>query len=182
MARDNFISDNLIHIREKLRQEQIAQQSGAADAHLQESVNTQFVPSELPPPAPRMQVKAPEIDRERRALIGKIRRDYTLASAELEFAEMKKRETASFMQFLADQQIAIESLDLNRTDISRELDHLTWEYYQRAGRWKAFSSNTGDTPSQTTAADTQPQNNKILAIAVIVSAIIISTSILAALL
>ena len=182
MARDNFISDNLIHIREKLRQEQSIQPSESVDMHQPEHTNTRSVPSELPPPAPRMQVQAPEIDRERRALIGKIRRDYTLAAAELEFTEIKKREISSFMHFLADQQKAIESLDLDRTDISRELDHLTWEYYQRAGRWKAFSCNSADTASQTTAADVHPQNNKFLAVAVIISSIIISASILAALL
>ena len=181
MARDNFISDNLIHIREKLRQEQNILSSESADIQQTEPINTQL-PKGLPVPAPRMQVNAPEIDRERRALIGRIRRDYTLAAAELEFTETKKRETAAFMQFLAEQQKSVESLDIDRSDISRELDHLTWEYYQRAGRWKAFSSNTAENLSQQTAAAPPSQNNKLLSISIIISSMIISAAILAALL
>ena len=132
MARDNFISDNLINIREKLRQDTAVQNIDTAANFVQtEKSDRVSVPQELPTPAPRMQVKTPEFDHERRALIGKIRRDYTLAAAELEIAENKKHETAVFMKFLADQQKALENLDLDRTDISRELDRLMQDFSMR---------------------------------------------------
>ena len=182
MARDNFISDNLINIREKLRQDSVVQTADVSAASVvPETVGTQVAhPAELPAPAPRMQVKKPELDYERRTLIGKIRRDYTLAAAELEIAEKKQLETTGFMQFLSEHQKALEAVDFDRPDISRELDRLTWEYYQHAGRWKAFARENSVSESVSSAPSIQPHSsNKLLAAAIIISSIIISITLLA---
>ena len=180
MARDNFISDNLINIREKLRQDTAVQNTDSAANFVQtEKIDNVSIPQELPTPAPRMQVKTPELDHERRALIGKIRRDYTLAAAELEIAENKKHETAVFMKFLADQQKALENLDFDRTDISRELDRLTWAYYQHAGRWRAFSPEKSEQRTVNAVSEVPRQNNVLLAAAIVISAVIISVTLLA---
>lgn len=180
MARDNFISDNLINIREKLRQDSSVQISDTVAASApSETANTHVsTPSELPVPAPRMQVKKPELDYERRTLIGKVRRDYTLASAELEIAGKKQQETAKFMQFLSEHQKALESVDFDRPDISRELDRLTWEYYQHAGRWRAFAQENVVSESATSSVKIQPHSNKLLAVSIIIAAVIISATLL----
>ena len=181
MARDNFISDNLINIREQLRQDQNTQTATdfvQQEQKINETEPRQNMPSGLPAPAPRMQVRTPELDRERRELIGRIRRDYTLVSAELENMERKTKEAAAFMEFLAAHQTSLENIDFDRNDISRELDRLSWEYYQRSGRWRAFSS--GEIKENTNLSE-QPvrQSNKATVIAIIISAIMISATILA---
>ncbi|MBQ4314808.1 MAG: hypothetical protein IJC21_05145 [Lentisphaeria bacterium] len=182
MSRDNFISDNLINIRESLRKEQSAQ---AIDSATSNGTETQThepakrMPSELPAPAPRMQLRAPELDRERRELIGRIRRDYTLTAAELEQMDIARKEAAVFMEFLANQQNTLEKLDLDRNDISRELDRLAWEYYQRSGRWRAFSSGTAQKESSEPAHTTVRTGSRLTAAAIIISALLISGTILA---
>ena len=94
MSRDNFISDNLINIRENLRQNPLKAPAPEESRNLsapesqgipsaQKSAECRFAP-ELPQPAPRMQTRTPELDRERRELAGRIRRDYSCVAAEVE--------------------------------------------------------------------------------------------------
>ena len=185
MARDNFISDNLIDIRERLRKDQNVQNvqndnTPAVQAPVQTAEPQQKVSYELPAPAPRMQLRNPELDRERRELTGRIRRDYTLVAAELENMEKKKAEAISFMDFLSNHQKALEGLDFDKSDISRELDRLTWEYYQRSGRWRAFSNGEHSTAETNEPVhQTVPAGGKFTAVAIIISAIMISATILA---
>jgi hypothetical protein len=154
MSRDNFISDNLIKIRENLRQNPVktgaadglgssfpVQNSSAREDSAGKSAEITFA-SELPQPAPRMQTRTPELDRDRRELAGRIRRDYSCVAAELENMEMKRREAAVFLEFLQKHQRELESMDFSAEGSSRELDRLAWEYYRMAGRWRAFSSGT----------------------------------------
>ena len=149
MSRDNFISDNLIKIRENLRQnpvkssisEEVPPAPASQDngAHLK-SGEMRFAP-ELPQPAPRMQTRTPELDRERRELAGRIRRDYSCVAAELDNMELKRKEAAVFLEFLSRHQKALDSVDVDAENSSRELDRLAWEYYRMAGRWRAFSDS-----------------------------------------
>lgn len=152
MSRDNFISDNLIKIRENLRQNPVKSPVPGDDNTLSPVQNyssqeasagasLRFAP-ELPQPAPRMQTRAPELDRERRELAGRIRRDYSCAAAELENMEQKRKEATLFLEFLEKHQRELEAVDFNADGASRELDRLTWEYYRLAGRWRAFSSGS----------------------------------------
>lgn len=182
MARDNFISDNLINIREQLRQDQGQHNpvdSAAVNLSTVSTAETQKeLPSELPVPAPRMQLRTPELDRERRELIGRIRRDYTLAAAELEQMDFVKKEALYFMDFLSEQQKKLESLDLEKSNISKDLDRYAWEYYQRSGRWRAFSSGTPQKENIEQPQYAVRNGSKLTAAAIIVSALIISGSIL----
>ena len=182
MARDNFISDNLINIREQLRQDQSLTVSDKDTFPQQASFREdeqEKMPPKLPAPAPRMQVRTPELDRERRELIGRITRDYTLVAAELERMEQKKQEAHAFMEFLAKHQKSLETVDFDRSDISRELDRLSWEYYQHSGRWRAFSKGEQQTAvSSETAQHTVSTGSRFTAVSIIISAIIISASIL----
>ena len=151
MSRDIFISDNLIKIRENLRQNPV--KSPAADeprinfgadnakVELSENSNIRFAP-ELPQPAPRMQTRTPELDRERRELAGRIRRDYSCVAAEVESMEKKRKEAAVFLEFLARQQKELDAVDVDDDGASRELDRLAWEYYRMSGRWRAFSAGS----------------------------------------
>ncbi len=153
MSRDNFISDNLIKIRENLRQNPV--KSGAPDGgSMPSSAQNPVVPElsaeksadihiaqGLPQPAPRMQTRAPGLDRDRRELSGRIRRDYSCVAAELENMEKKRQEAAVFLEFLQKHQNELDAMDLSADGSSRELDRLAWEYYRMAGRWRAFSSS-----------------------------------------
>ena len=82
------------------------------------------------------------------------------------------------MQFLSTHQQAVENLDFNRSDISKELDRLAWEYYQHSGRWRAFSSGDAGAGASQTMPEAPVQNNRLLAVAIFVSSLIISATLL----
>ena len=194
MSRDNFISDNLIKIRENLRQNPV--KTGAADSFGQSSpVHNPTAPeetagksaeitfvSELPQLAPRMQTRTPELDRDRRELAGRIRRDYSCVAAELENMEMKRREAAVFLEFLQKHQRELESMDFSAEGSSRELDRLAWEYYRMAGRWRAFSSGASGRAAVGAEGEPREAAGKTalwgVSVAILLGAVIVSIALL----
>ena len=191
MSRDNFISDNLINIREKLRQNPVKSpadeinvsllEKNSASVNKQENSSSVFV-SELPPPAPRMQTRAPGLDRERRELAGRIRRDYSWVAAELEAMDKKRCEATAFLEFLAKHQKEIDSINVDLDGSARELDSLVWEYYRMAGRWKAFSSSVSDVAgTQENGSNngrTERRSCWLVPAAILLGAVIVSVSLL----
>lgn len=185
MPRDNFISDNLINIREQLRKDHSDKKS--SDVELPDPVvNTadsqgsrEFLLRELPVTSPRMTSLAPHVESAKRELAGKIRHDYSRVAAELENLDRKRVEAVGFMEFLASHKETVEKLDCDSDLSSKELDKLSYEYYLRSGRWKAFqTAGAVDAARLNEPAVHSPLNSKSLIIAIIASALIISATLL----
>ena len=186
MARDNFISDNLINIRDRLREKPVSQDepffvaenSVTAGKGTAEKSATAPLVSTLAQPAPRMQTGNPDIERDRRELAGRIHHDYSTASAELEILETRRAETEKYMRFLAGQQESVSAVDPDDSKARRELDRLAWEYCQMAGRWQAFFEKNANNAVAQDAPSFPHGSMKAVVAAVIISSLIISATLL----
>ena len=136
--------------------------------------------SELPLPAPRMQTRAPELDRERRELAGRIRRDYSCVAAELEAMDKKRSEAIAFLEFLTKHQKELDLVNVDLDGSSRELDRLAWEYYRMVGRWRAFSTSGSDTlrmlEKETGNGHSERRFNWLVPAAILLGAVMVSVS------
>ena len=186
MSRDNFISDNLINIREQLRREQADKQSSAvagSEHSSQASVEPEKAEQtallrELPVTSPRSAVVSNPLESVKRELAGRIRQDYSQVAAELENLERKRTEALEFMEFLSKQKESVEAVDFGAEQSSRELDRLSYEYYQKSGRWKAFAGAVSAALPEQKAPEPVACGNRSLVISMIISALIVSATLL----
>lgn len=136
MKRDHYISDHLMDMRERFRQQHQEQQTEPLDApESSETGETGAVADVsspiLPPPAPRMAERDSSLARERRELEGRVRQDYAQLSAEMESLEQHRRENELFLQALKQ---VLAAFDTVKT--AADLEALYRLYYPAAGRWR----------------------------------------------
>ncbi len=138
MPRNDFISDNLVHMRDRLKQ-------NYAEQHAGEKTQTPSV-APVPAPPPAAAVSRPsggngEFERMRRDLAGRLSRDSAAVAAELEYEAVRRGELEKFQQKLADFSRRFEELGASQeADAARRLEHLRIEYFQASGRVSAFES------------------------------------------
>ena len=145
MARRDYISDNLVDIRARLKQYAKTTEAAAADPQLDPAPRAAS-PAIQPPPTPlasRTPVgRSDELERGRRDLQGRIARDQAAVSAELELLSVRVRELEKFQEVL--NRVAEEFSRLSSApDQAKALERLRIEYFQASGRSAAFGLHTG---------------------------------------
>lgn len=162
MARRDYISDNLVDIRDRLRQYAKPIETTADDPQLDLPPRS-AVPA--PHPAPVTPVSAPaaplpsagrapaaarndEFERSRRDLQGRIGRDLAEVSAELELLGERQRELEKFLVVLNRAAEQLAHLPA-APEQGKALEHLRIEYFQASGRAAAFGLRPGSVPPGT---------------------------------
>ena len=149
MPRSDYISDNLVNIRDRLKQN-YAQTAGAAAAEK----STETTPAAALTPAPSQVAVAPlstrtplparagkveELERVRRDLEERLLRDIATTTAALEQQRIRTQEQEKFLAFLKSNYAEFQQLVVSdNPDFGRQLERLRGEYFQAAGRIKAF--------------------------------------------
>ncbi len=175
MSREDFISDNLVDMREKLRynyaimnaqmqkskagQDTEAAPSPAEVSAANASQPEKPVPPEpgtsqtltaqpLPPPMPRS-ASPDELERSKRELEGALHRDHARLLKELELLNEKKQELETFFSALED-----FIRELEQTSDRRQLDLLRLRYLGAQGQAQAFM---GDNSATRYATEEEPR-------------------------
>lgn len=161
MARRDYISDNLVDIRDRLRQYAKPIETTADDPQLDlppRSAVSAPQPSPIRPvAAPVAPVSSPvrtavargeEFERSCRDLQGRIGRDLAEVSAELELLGERQRELEKFRSVL--NHVSEELAHLPAApEQGKALEHLRIEYFQASGRAAAFGLRPGSVPPGT---------------------------------
>ncbi len=138
MPRNDFISDNLVHMRDRLK-ENTARLNGEIVAE---------TPPEKAKLSDRIVKSGPsEPERLRNDVKGRIERDFATVNAELELAALRRSELEKFREILE---------KLTAEADAAEVDKLRLAYFQAAGRASAFLKG----PLHSTAAAGPDGGNK----------------------
>ncbi|MBQ7206345.1 MAG: hypothetical protein IJS01_00970 [Lentisphaeria bacterium] len=164
MPRDNFISDNLINIRDRLRENyesrsakdrEPAEHSGAAperEIHLD-------LKNPVVPPAGQSS-RSPE--REYNEFAGRLRHDLAAVGTTLEELAAKRSTAEGFRASLVELSNQLQGLTVQDSqDFFRELDRLKISYFQSAGKAaglavEAKTETAAPSPSPCTAGNYLP--------------------------
>ncbi len=160
MARRDYISDNLVDIRDRLRQYAKPIETTAEDPRLDLPLRS-AVPAVQPSPirpvaapaAPSSSVRTAvargeEFERSCRDLQGRIGRDLAEVSAELELLGERQRELEKFRSVLNHVSEELARLPA-APEQEKALEHLRIEYFQASGRAAAFGLRPGSVPLRT---------------------------------
>ncbi len=188
MPRNDFISDNLVNMRERFRQNAAAGNSTASstgpDAPQPENT-APVLPA--PPAAPTSGNTGRDDERERvrRDLEGRILRDLAAARAELARLAGRREELSRFEQELAREWEEFRRLTPGSAEYAGQLDRLRIEYFRQTGGVSALlvpampaagaAADSAPSTFRRRAAETLPLTLAILFAALIVAAAIILT-------
>ena len=147
MAKNDFISDNLVHMRDRLK-ENAAKAGGSAPVP---------APGEEPEAAPKLSgrtvmrdpgpVRADDPARRKRELAEKLERDRAAAAAAIEVESGKLEELRRFEQTLAELERDCGRLGpVDTPEGARELEKLCFSHYRAAGRASVFLHTRGGAP------------------------------------
>ncbi len=160
MPRSDYISDNLVNIRDRLKQN-YAKTAEIAAENPEAASGTPSGPVPAPlstrTPLPARAGRNEELERARRDLEGRLLRDIAAATAELELERARRQELEKFLAVLNRNYAEFRQLgDSAGPDFSRSLERLRGEYFQAAGRISAFElrRNPG---GGTGSADAEPK-------------------------
>lgn len=176
MPKNDFISDNLVNMRERLRQNTAA--ISAASAKEGEPVTAIAAETGTAPLSGRIIPRSDDQERIRRDLEGRILRDLAAARAELERLDLRREELRRFEQELAAEWERFSQLSPDGAGYAKQLDHLRLEYFRRAGAVATLLSGTAPSRAaedaepvtfQRRTAETLPLILAILAAALIVA-------------
>ena len=178
MARDKFISDNLINIRDHLRQTcaAIAQQSSE-----EQPVNPEIHLDLKNPVSIGNNGSSRSSEREYNEFAGRIQHDLSAVSAELHHAEIKQKELAAFNSKLLDIAQKLQEIPVqNSQDFFREFDRLKIAYFQYSGRASAYRNGQTVQVQQSPAPATKPavKRDFLLPVSILISALLIALSII----
>ena len=181
MPRDKFISDNLINIRDHLRQNCaiMAQQNAPSSEN---TADPGEIHLDLKNPVPMGGGSARSAEREYNEFTGRLQHDLAAIGAELSNIEIKQKEFSNFNARLLETIKSLQELPVqNSQDFFREFDRLRIMYFQYAGRVSAYRNNEKSLPQQT--AEVTPQQPKakhdiLLALSILISALLISLTLL----
>ena len=182
MPRDKFISDNLINIRDYLREKcaDIAQEQSAPEVQAEQQeihLNLKTAVSSGNSGFSRSS------EREYNEFAGHLQHDLAAVGAELANTEIKQKELENFNAQLLDIVRKLQELPVqNSQDFFREFDRLKIMYFQSSGRVSAFRGAGGSAPAPTPAAHTvKPPARKpdiLLSVSILISALLISLTLL----
>lgn len=169
MARNDFISDHLVNMRDRLKQNYaethsadstpastpasatVSTASAAAPERIEANTTAAKAASGKIVSAAatmlRTSGRREEFDRMRRDLEGRLNRDTAAVAAELEHAAQRRAELERFQAKLADFTRRYAELSgAGDAEAARRLEHLRIEYYQAYGRVRAFDASSSMMP------------------------------------
>ncbi len=191
MPKSDYISDNLVNIRERLKQNNRALEGTAKNpiATSTESVKeTSQVPLLVAHSASSRSGRSEELERLRHDLGDRLRRDMAATSVELEQAKLQVQELEKFSKSLECVHTEFLQLGSDSGELALQLDRLRSEYFRASGRASAFSQfgRSGVTPH---SPDPEPKTwgrmvyeALPLALAIFLSALVIAIALLVSLL
>lgn len=154
MARRDYISDNLVDIRDRLKQYAKPAEAAAADPQLDlppRSAAPAPSPSPVAPAASAVRTPSAsrndEWERARRDLEGRTARDLAAVSAELEQLDVRRKELEKFLAVLNHVSGEFPLLS-GAPDQTKALERLRIEYFQASGRAAAFGLHGGVQPGR----------------------------------
>ena len=139
MPRSDYISDNLVNIRDRLKQN-YAKAAEAAPEPPEAAAGTPApAPLSARTPALPRSGRNEELERARRDLEGRLLRDIAATGAELELERARRQELEKFLAVLNRSHTEFRQLgDSSDPEFARKLERLRGEYFQAAGRISAF--------------------------------------------
>ncbi|WP_294504123.1 hypothetical protein [uncultured Victivallis sp.] len=182
MAKHDFISDNLVHMRERLKEN--AARAGAPAptpaAAREEKTGREPAQSLLSRDAMRQAVmpRGDGFDRQRRDFGCRLERDRASVAAELELQTQKMAELERFAKSLAEIESDFRHLPPGETpEIQREFEKVRFAYYRAAGRVSAFLKEGGS--DSASAPEREGIRNGMAAWLPVAAAMIVSALIVA---
>ena len=171
MAKNDFISDNLVHMRERLK-ENAARAGAPAAVPREDKTGTESAP---PPPLSTR-------DRQRRDFGCRLERDRAAVAAELELESRKIAELERFSQALDSLEQGFRNLAPGETpEVLREFEKLRFAYYRASGRVSAFLKGGGDSASAPEREGIRHGTTAVwmpVAAAMVVSALIVAVTLI----
>lgn len=184
MAKNDFISDNLVHMRERLK-ENAARAGAPAAVPREDKTGTESAPP--PPLSTRIPMRqAPDrtdgFDRQRRDFGCRLERDRAAVAAELELESRKIAELERFSQALDSLEQGFRNLASGETpEVLREFEKLRFAYYRASGRVSAFLKGGGDSASAPEREGIRHGTTAVwmpVAAAMVVSALIVAVTLI----
>lgn len=155
MPRNDYISDKLVNISDRLKQNYAQSQPAAASPEPEETPaaivppNSNRVPETPPVPAwtpSPSSGRGSEFERFRRDLEGRLVRDIAAVEAELNEEIHRRQELERFRAALERIQNEYNSLGGDGNEQQKTLDRLRIEYFAASGRASAFDRGLAATP------------------------------------
>ncbi len=184
MAKNDFISDNLVHMRDRLKENAAKGGSSAPVPASGEELET------APKLAERVTMRDPGVCRvddpvrRKRELTEKLERDRATAAAAIEVESTKLEELRRFEQTLAELERDCGRLGpVDTPEGARELEKLCFAHYRAAGRASVFLHARGGAPGSMHTAEPGGMRRHCreslpLALALIVSALIVALTLI----
>ncbi len=143
MPRNDYISDNLVNMRDRLKQNYANPADAAPSAG---SLSTPTVPQTDPVATQASgsvarNGRGDDLERTRRDLEGRLQRDLAAVSTELQLEITRRQELEKFLAVLNRVSGEVDSLreeTVRDAEYARRLERLRIEYFQAAGRVSAF--------------------------------------------
>jgi|GEM_PF-3287676 len=184
MAKNDFISDNLVHMRERLKEN--AAKAGSSAPVPASGAEPEFAPK----PLDRIVTREPGPNRmddpvrRKRELMEKLERDRAAVAAAIEVESGKLEELRRFDHALEELERDFRQLGpMDTPEGARELEKLSFAHYRAAGRASVFLNDRASSPFQPPAP--APGNLRKhcreslpLAAALIVSALIVALTLI----
>ena len=172
MPRKDFISDNLVDIRDSLRdsyasyhrnreaqgKEESAVEPGAAAVEKPEAVTAAAAPERYLPTVKKSDPSAAPWEREKRELEGRVLHDLSALDCERGLLQKKLEELEKFAKIL----------ELTREKIpTGDVRKLSMDYFSARGRWSAFENRVAGGSEQPVPTVNEGRGMLLVAIAVL---------------
>ena len=184
MARDEFISDKLLGMQDRFKQnyEQFhrkenntcqSENNTPSDKAVEPEKKSEATPVNLRY-MPSLNKNSGDADsKKRRELEGKVIHELAKAECSLELLEKKFTELKKYHSFLKTSHEKL--LDMAESEDNSNLNSLQSEFYLASGRWQAFESGEKQTAPMKTETVSTKGSAFIVAGAIVVGCIILST-------
>ena len=179
MPRDRFISDNLVNIRDHLRQNYAAVAGVKKEESENSSVGEEIHINLKNPIAQSSSVGNRSSDREFNEFAGRLQHDLAAVAQELQQLEGKQEALAKYNAVLLDLVRLLKQLPAeDNQDFFREFDRLKMLYFQASGEVESFRSFLPQRPIVSGEKAPVDKRDWFLPCSVIVSAVILAVTLI----
>jgi len=174
MPRDNFISDNLINIRDRLRENYESRNAQEKVPAEETSDAAREIHLDLKNPAAPSTVAASSRspEREYNEFAGRLQHDLAAVNAELDDLSTRRNTAAEFQKqllVLSDQLQSLEARDSQ--DFYRELDRMRIAYFRSAGKAAGIAAETKAEAAQSLPSPAAaPRRDLLLPLSILIAA------------